>query len=104
MSDRRVFHWATTSTRLLAGTAVSAVAAVAVVTAVSVPWPTLTREPLSISTLPAPSASVASWLFAPPATTPRSIPIPSGACWQSSEMSVWITRWRTGFHTARRSK
>ncbi|MCH6231333.1 DUF5719 family protein [Microbacterium sp. CFH 31415] len=60
MSDRRVFHWATTSTRLLAGTAVSAVAAVAVVTAVSVPWPTLTREPLSISTLPAPSASVAS--------------------------------------------
>lgn len=60
MSDRRVFRWATTSTRLLAGTAVSALAAVAVVTAVSVPWPTLTREPLSISTLPAPSASVVS--------------------------------------------
>ena len=60
MSDRRVFRWATTSTRLLAGTAVSALAAVAVVTAVSVPWPTLTREPLSISTLPAPAASVAS--------------------------------------------
>nr|BFF10678.1 hypothetical protein GCM10025699_19810 [Microbacterium flavescens] len=60
MSDRRVFRWATTSTRLLAGTAVSAVAVVAVVTAVSVPWPTLTREPLSVSAVPAPSASVAS--------------------------------------------
>ena len=60
MSDRRVFRWATTSTRLLAGTAVSALAVVAVVTAVSVPWPTLAREPLSVSAVPAPSASVAS--------------------------------------------
>ena len=34
MSDRRVFRWASTSTRLLAGTAVSVVAVVAVVTAV----------------------------------------------------------------------
>ena len=60
MSDRRVFRWASTSTRLLAGTAVSVVAVVAVVTAVSVPWPTLTREPLSIAAVPAPAASVAS--------------------------------------------
>ena len=41
MSDRRVFRWATTSTRMLIGTVVSIAAAMAVVTAVSVPWPTL---------------------------------------------------------------
>ncbi|MDY0909018.1 DUF5719 family protein [Microbacterium sp. CFBP9034] len=58
MSDRRVFRWATTSTRLLAGTVVSAAAVVAVVTAISVPWPTLTKEPVSISAVPAPAASV----------------------------------------------
>jgi hypothetical protein len=58
MSDRRVFRWATTSTRLLAGTVVSAAAVVAVVTAVTVPWPTLTREPAAISAVPAPAASV----------------------------------------------
>ena len=58
MSDRRVFRWATTSARLLIGTAVSVAAVVAVVTAVSVPWPTLTREPLSVPATPAPAASV----------------------------------------------
>ncbi|MDQ7878775.1 DUF5719 family protein [Microbacterium sp. QXD-8] len=58
MSDRRVFRWATTSARLLIGTAVSIVAAVAVVTAVSVPWPTVVREPLSVPATPAPAASV----------------------------------------------
>ena len=58
MSDRRVFRWATTSARLLIGTAVSIVAVVAVVSAVSVPWPTLVREPLSVPATPAPAASV----------------------------------------------
>jgi hypothetical protein len=58
MSDRRVFRWATTSARLLVGTLVSIVAVIAVVTAVSVSWPTLSRQPLSISALPAPAASV----------------------------------------------
>ncbi|MFE5409098.1 DUF5719 family protein [Microbacterium sp. NPDC056569] len=58
MSDRRVFRWATTSARLLIGTAVSVLAVVAVVTAVSVPWPTLVREPLSVLATPAPAASV----------------------------------------------
>ena len=58
MSDRRVFRWATTSARLLIGTAVSIVAVVAVVTAVSVPWPTLVREPLSVPATPAPAESV----------------------------------------------
>ncbi|MFB7893166.1 DUF5719 family protein [Microbacterium sp. NPDC056044] len=58
MSDRRVFRWATTSARLLIGTAVSVLAVVAVVTAVSVPWPTVVREPLSVPATPAPAASV----------------------------------------------
>ena len=58
MSDRRVFRWATTSARLLAGTVVSVGAVIAVVTAVSVPWPTVEREPLSVAATPAPAASV----------------------------------------------
>jgi hypothetical protein len=58
MSDRRVFRWATTSARLLAGTLVAAGFVVAVVTAVSVPWPTVTREPVAIDQAPAPAASV----------------------------------------------
>lgn len=59
MSDRRVFRWATTSARLLIGTVVSVGAVVAVVTAVSIPWPTVEREPLRIDATPAPAASVA---------------------------------------------
>lgn len=58
MSDRRVFRWATTSARLLIGTAVSVGAVIAVVTAVSVPWPTLVRDPLSVTATPAPAASL----------------------------------------------
>ncbi len=58
MSDRRVFRWATTGARLLAGTLVAVAFVVGVVTAVSLPWPTLTREPVAIEQAPAPSASV----------------------------------------------
>lgn len=58
MSDRRVFRWATTSARLLAGTVVAVASVIAVVTAISVPWPTLTREPVSLTAVPAPAASV----------------------------------------------
>ena len=58
MSDRRVFRWATTSARLLVGSAVAVAAVVAVVTAVSVPWPTLMRDPLSVVATPAPAASM----------------------------------------------
>ncbi len=58
MSDRRVFRWATTSARLLAGTLVAVGFVVGVVTAVSVPWPTLGREPVAVTATPAPSASV----------------------------------------------
>lgn len=58
MSDRRVFRWATTSARLLAGTLVAVAFVVGVVTAVSVPWPTVAREPVAIVQAPAASASV----------------------------------------------
>lgn len=58
MSDRRVFRWATTSTRLLAGTLVSAAAVVAVVTAISLPWPTVAKEPATVTAVPAPAAAV----------------------------------------------
>ncbi|GAB2841944.1 DUF5719 family protein [Microbacterium insulae] len=58
MSDRRVFRWATTSTRLLAGTLAATGAVVAVVTAVTIPWPGVVREPAALSVVPAPAASV----------------------------------------------
>jgi hypothetical protein len=58
MSDRRVFRWATTSARLFAGTIVAVAFVVGVVTAVSVPWPTVDREPVAIDQAPAPAASV----------------------------------------------
>ncbi len=58
MSDRHVFRWATNSARMLAGTVVSVVAVIAVVTAVSVPWPTVAKEPVSVSAVPAPAPSV----------------------------------------------
>ncbi|MGZ0711426.1 DUF5719 family protein (plasmid) [Coraliomargarita sp. W4R53] len=58
MSDRRAFRLATTSTRMLAGTLVSVAAVVAVVTAISLPWPTLAHEPVQVEALPAPSNSV----------------------------------------------
>ncbi|GAA1467518.1 DUF5719 family protein [Microbacterium thalassium] len=58
MSESRRFRWAATSARMLAGTLVSAIAVVAAVTAVNVPWPTHDREPVSVSAVPAPEASV----------------------------------------------
>ncbi|MEU1972483.1 DUF5719 family protein [Microbacterium sp. NPDC019599] len=58
MSDRRTFRWATTGARMLAGTLVAAGFAVAVVTGVVVPWPTLAREPVELVATPAPDATV----------------------------------------------
>ncbi|WP_292824575.1 DUF5719 family protein [Microbacterium sp.] len=58
MSDRRVFRRATTSVRVLAGTLMAVAFVVAVVTAVSVPWPTVAREPVAVTATPAPSASI----------------------------------------------
>lgn len=60
MSDRRVFRWASTSARMLVGTVVAIGSVVAVVTAVSLPWPTLTREPVAVVATPAAAASVLS--------------------------------------------
>ena len=58
MSDRRTFRWATTGARVLSGTLVAAAFVVAVSTAVAVPWPTLTREPVTVTATPAPEARV----------------------------------------------
>ncbi len=56
--DRRLFRWATTSARLLSGTLVAIGFVIAVVTAVSVPWPPVVREPVRIDVVPVPAASV----------------------------------------------
>ncbi|MET0296757.1 MAG: DUF5719 family protein [Microbacterium sp.] len=60
MSDRRIFRWASTSARLLVGTVVAVGAVVAVVTAISIPWPTLAREPVSVVATPSPGSTVLS--------------------------------------------
>ncbi|MDN3496426.1 DUF5719 family protein [Planococcus sp. APC 4015] len=60
MSDRRVFRWASTSARMLVGSVVAIGAVVAVVTAVSIPWPTLAREPVAVVATPAPASTVLS--------------------------------------------
>ncbi|WP_439591518.1 DUF5719 family protein [Microbacterium sp.] len=57
MSDRRIFRWATTSARLLIGALVAVGIVVGVVTAVTIPWPTLAREPVAIVAEPAPAAT-----------------------------------------------
>ncbi|SIT88862.1 DUF5719 family protein [Microbacterium sp. RU33B] len=59
MSDRRFLRLASTSARLLIGTVVSVAAVVAVVTAVSLPWPVVERAPLSIQATPEPGDTIA---------------------------------------------
>lgn len=59
MSDKRTFRWATTSARMLVGTLVGIGFVVAVVTAVSVPWPQIDRTAPSIQERPAAEESVA---------------------------------------------
>jgi hypothetical protein len=58
MSDRKTFRLASTSTRMLAGTLVSTAAVIAVVTAVSLPWPSIQHDPVSVDARPAAAASV----------------------------------------------
>lgn len=58
MTDRPAFRWATTSARLLAGTLVAIAFVIAVVTSVSIAWPTLEREPVQVAATPAPADSV----------------------------------------------
>ncbi|QKJ20005.1 DUF5719 family protein [Microbacterium hominis] len=54
----RTFRWATNGTRMMAGTVVATVAVVGVVTGVSIPWPTVSRDPVAVSAVPAPAATV----------------------------------------------
>ncbi|GAA2004122.1 DUF5719 family protein [Microbacterium ulmi] len=58
MSDRRFFRLATTGARMLVGTLVAAGFVVAVVTAVSVPWTSLSHEPVRIRATPEPTETV----------------------------------------------
>lgn len=58
MSDRRIFRWATTGARAIAGTVVAVAFVVAVVTAAGVPWPTYERRPVEVAAMPVPSASL----------------------------------------------
>ena len=58
MSDGHGFRWATTGARLLAGTLVTVAFVVGVVTAVSVPWPTVAQQPVRVAASPTPAASV----------------------------------------------
>jgi hypothetical protein len=58
MTDRRVLRIASTGARVLAGALVSAVFVIAVVTAVALPWPTRTQEPVSVLAMPAPTTTV----------------------------------------------
>lgn len=57
MSDRRGFRLATTSARLLAGTLASVGAVALVVTAISLPWPTLLRAPAAVEAVPGAAAT-----------------------------------------------
>jgi len=58
MSDRRIFRWATSGARVIAGTVVAVGFVVAVVTAAGVPWPSYERRPVEITAVPVPSASM----------------------------------------------
>lgn len=58
MSDGSRYRWATTSARVVIGTAAAVGFAALVVTAVAAPWPTLAREPVSVEATPAPAANV----------------------------------------------
>lgn len=60
MSDRRYLRLASTGARMLVGTIVSAAFVVAVVTAVSVPWPTVERSPVRVEAEPAPADTIVS--------------------------------------------
>lgn len=57
MSDRRLFAWASTSARVVAGAVVAVAVVAGTVVAVSVPWPTLGREPVAVVATPAPAVT-----------------------------------------------
>ena len=58
MSDRRLVRWATTSARVVAGSAVAAAVVVGTVAGIAAPWPTRVAEPVRVQVTPAPSDTV----------------------------------------------
>ncbi|MFS0793231.1 DUF5719 family protein [Microbacterium sp. 1P10AE] len=58
MSDRRVARWATTSARVIAGSAVAAAVVVGTVAGIAAPWPTRVADPVRVQVTPAPSDTV----------------------------------------------
>jgi len=57
-SDRRLVRWATTSARVVAGSAVAAAVVVGTVAGIAAPWPTLTATPVRVEATPAASDTV----------------------------------------------
>jgi hypothetical protein len=58
MTERRMFRWVLTSTRVVVGAAAAAATVVAVALAVAFPWPTVSAAPVQLKATPAPSATV----------------------------------------------
>ncbi|MGC0368017.1 DUF5719 family protein [Microbacterium sp. SLBN-111] len=58
MSDRRLVRFATTSARVVAGSAVAAAVVVGAVVGIAAPWPRLVAEPVRVQVDPAPSDTV----------------------------------------------
>lgn len=58
MSDRRLARWASTSARVVAGSAVAAAVVVGTVAGIAAPWPTRVAEPVRVQVTPAPSDTV----------------------------------------------
>lgn len=56
--NRRVLRWATTSARVVIGTAVAVTGVIAITAAIAAPWPQLTTEPVRVEATPAPADTV----------------------------------------------
>lgn len=58
MSDRRLARWASTSARVVAGSAVAVAVVVGTVAGIAAPWPSRVAEPVRLQVTPAPSDTV----------------------------------------------
>lgn len=58
MTDRRLFRWVLTSTRVVVGAAAAVATVIAVAIAIAFPWPTVSAEPVRVVATPAPSDTV----------------------------------------------
>lgn len=56
--NRRVLRWATTSARVVIGTAAAVAGVVAITAAIAAPWPELRTEPVRVAATPAPADAV----------------------------------------------